>query len=127
MTRMASVHCKIVLLTLLAGLLAFPLIASAGDEDGDPNGTRLKALLEEPAIAEKLKKSPVSSDGDFDVLCGLEISNAIGDIIWEYRRRHDDCPSRDKWTSVTYCVTHSNTCKHFTWNPHCLYDSDRCP
>ncbi len=122
----ASPYCRFFLLILLAGLLAIPLTALA--EDGDPDGTRLKALLQDPKVVEKMPENLKAGETDYYALCGLEELTVAGAIIWGYRLAHDKCPTKGKWeSSMAYCVKYSLECDHYKWNPGCMSDKEKCP
>lgn len=115
------------LFILLVGLLAFPMTAQA--EDGDPDGTRLKALLEQPDVPKEVKESLRSNNVNYDLLCSFEDLTIPGHMIWYYRLGQDHCENKEEWKDdgVNYCTDYSNHCNHLKWDPECLSKKKACP
>ncbi len=122
-----SAYYKICILVLLAGLLTFPMTVRA--EDGDPDGTRLKALLDQPDVPKDVKESLNSNTVNYDLICSFEDLTIPGRMIWYYRLGKDHCDNKKTWNdnAATYCIYYSERCNHFQWTPDCLSTKKACP
>ncbi len=123
-----SVCHKVFLLLMVVGLLSFPLIVQAA-EDGDPDGTQLKAILEKSEAIKNFKEGQQNDDMIdkwMAIFCEVELQTLPGTIIWEYRRVHDHCPKKEQ-NVRSYCFQYSRHCDHYRWDPDCRSETNTCP
>lgn len=128
---------RIVMHAVLAACLALALWPCAAvADDTDPQGSRLKAYVEqrlEEAPPNDRNAALVQAQGgtsadDYRLLCGLEIGGTltIGYIIWYARMANDQWygergeVSAEMSNVYRYCLLYSTTCDHWTWSPTCL-------
>ncbi len=125
MITLKSANSAIVLLALLAGLLIVPLMAQA--EDTDPDGVKLKEILQKSEAPEKLKGAQAAGNMDFETaygVCALEAVTVIGTAIWVARNKLDAC--KLEYIGIDYCVGYSTNCNHYKWKANCLKEKNLC-
>ncbi len=124
----APASYKIFLLILLVCLLGSPTTIQA-EEDGDPDGTRLKAaLMENPEVPKELKEAALGgtlTPSEINFLCAVEVVSCVGALVWDYRRVHDKCEHKFKRVD-DYCAYYSQECGYGIWRPDCILNKKKC-